>query len=592
MSTQSLQSDEGGRTTAEASPRWKPLRIWPAAVLIAGMILCRYLPTILDNGVPNIWIAAAMGPALCGIAILLWWIAASRATWRERVAGLLGIVAIAVITVLLIDKTMRGPAVLVLTIPLGTAAFGLGAIVCGRMLSFRRTVAALLFAAVGFSVSLALRSDGVWGNFSLGLHARWIPSQEDLLLQGEKNRPAADVTQVNFAEALKHAEWPEFRGPARDSQQHGPQLATDWKADPPEQLWKIAVGPAWSSFAVAGPLLFTQEQRGAFETVVCYKADSGREIWTRQNESRFDDPLGGPGPRGTPTLSGGALYVMGATGWLLKLDPQTGEVLWQKDLRQAADREPPMWGFASSPLVVDSVVIVHAGGKEDKGILAFDTADGKLRWSAAAGDHSYSSPQLATLGGEPCVLMLTNAGLNVLDPTTGDSRLNYDWKTDNYRALQPQLVGDDRILLPTPMTGGTSCIRVSDNAGKLAAKKLWTSRNLKPDFNDLVVYQGHAYGFDGALFTCIDLATGDRDWKGGRYGKGQVLLQAESGLLLVATEVGEVVLLKADPKSSQELGRFQAVEGKTWNHPVLVGDRLYVRNAEQAACYRLPLAKP
>lgn len=590
MTTQSPPADDSGKAVTDSGGRWKPLRVWPAVVLIVVMILCRFLPTLLDS-VPNIWMAGVLGPALGGVAILLWWVAASRATWRERVAGLLGVVAIAGVTLVLIDKSMRGPAVLVLTIPLGMAAFGLGAILCGRLLSFRRTAIALVFALVGFSVSLLLRSDGVWGNFSLGLHARWIPSQEDLLLRAEKTRPVADVTQINFVAALEQPEWPEFRGPHRDGQQHGPQLATDWQANPPERIWQIAVGPAWSSFAVAGPLLFTQEQRGAFETVVCYKADSGREIWTRQIESRFDDPLGGPGPRATPTLAGGALFVMGATGWLLKLDPQTGEVLWQTDLRKEADREPPMWGFASSPLVVDSTVIVHGGGKADKGILAFDTTDGKLRWSAAAGDHSYSSPQLATIGGEPAVLMLTNAGLNVLNPASGESRLNYEWTFDNYRALQPHLVGNDQVLLATPMTGGTRCIRIVNREGKLAADDVWNSRNLKPDFNDLVEYQGHAYGFDGALFTCIDVATGERDWKGGRYGKGQVLLQEESGLLLVATETGEVVLLKADPQASQELGRFQAIEGKTWNHPVLVGDRLYVRNAEQAACYRLPLAK-
>lgn len=133
---------------------------------------------------------------------------------------------------------------------------------------------------------------------------------------------------------------------------------------------------------------------------------------------------------------------------------------------------------------------------------------------------------------------------------------------------------------------GTRRIRVVASDGKWQADEVWTSRNLKPDFNDLVVYQGHAYGFDAAVFTCIDLTTGERNWKGGRYGKGQVLLQAESGLLLVLGEQGEVVLLKADPTSLIELGRFQALTGKTWNHPVLIGDRLR-RDSQEAACYRL-----
>ena len=112
------------------------------------------------------------------------------------------------------------------------------------------------------------------------------------------------------------------------------------------------MGPAWSSFAVAGPMLFTQEQRGPLETVVCYDAETGREIWNQPHEARFDDPLGGPGPRATPTLANGGLFVTGATGMLLCLNPATGAVVWKQDLKKVAGREVPMWGFAASPLVI------------------------------------------------------------------------------------------------------------------------------------------------------------------------------------------------------------------------------------------------
>jgi outer membrane protein assembly factor BamB len=458
------------------------------------------------------------------------------------------------------------------------------------MLSFRRTVIALLMAFVGFGVSTLFRSDGLWGNFALGLHFRWTPTSEDTLVRRESSRQAADVSTDKFSEALAHPEWPDFRGPNRDGQQHGPILSTDWNANPPKQVWKVPVGPGWSSFAVAGPMLFTQEQRGQFETVVCYASESGLEIWTKQVESRFDDPLGGPGPRATPTIADSALYVMGARGNLLKLDPKTGNELWQQEVRKVADREPPMWGFSSSPLVVDSLVIVHAGGKGEKGILAFNTDDGKPQWSAASGDHSYSSPQLSTIDNERVILMLTNAGLNILDPATGAIRLDYKWPFNPYRALQPQVLDGDSVLLPSPMGAGTRRIRVTKTESQMTADEVWTTRDFKPEFNDLVVYKGYAYGFDAAIFTCIDLQTGKRKWKGGRYGKGQVLLQEDSGLLIVMGEQGEVVLLKADPKEPTELGRFQAITGKTWNHPVLIGDRLYVRNAEEAACYRVPLA--
>jgi outer membrane protein assembly factor BamB len=251
----------------------------------------------------------------------------------------------------------------------------------------------------------------------------------------------------------------------------------------------------------------------------------------------------------------------------------------------------PMWGFSSSPLVTGSVAIVYGGGPGDKGgLLAFDVESGKLRWSAAAGSDSYSSPQLNTFAGEQLVLLLSNDGLLCVDPASGKERLNYQWKFQGYRALQPTVVGDV-VLLPTPMNAGTRAIRISKSNGALKAEELWTSRNLKPDFTDLVAFEGYVYGIDGGIFTCLDLKTGERKWKGGRYGKGQALLLESSGLILVAAEDGRVVLLRGDPSEQSEVASFKALEGKTWNHPVVVGDRLYLRNAQEAACYQLPLVE-
>lgn len=590
---------EAASEIADPSPegaegRYRPLRVWPAMLLVVGMVVARTIPKIVTDGPANLWMSAAFGPSLCGLLVLLWWLLFSRATWFERLAGVIGAGVGFAVTLALIDKSMIGPGLMVVTIPMGTAALAIGAMLCRNVLSLRRTVVAVLLAACGFGFSTLLRNDGLWGNFAMGLHWRWQPSPEERMLaarSGQSSTEPAQVAPEEFDLWLAAPQWPAFRGADRNGAQQGPVIATDWSTDPPEQIWKIAVGPAWSSFAVAGELLFTQEQRGAMETVVCYKADSGREVWTRPLESRFEDTLGGPGPRATPTLAGDGLFVMGASGQLMRLDPRTGDVVWQQDLREVADRKPPMWGFCSSPLVVDSVVVVHAGGANEKGTLAFDVETGDRRWSTEAGDHSYSSPHPATVAGEDLVLMLTNVGIDLVDPQTGEKRLGYKWKHEGYRSLQPHLVGGDSILLPTGMGSGTRRIRVAKGDDGWSAEEIWTSRHMKSDFNDLVVYQGHAYGFDGAVFTCIDLETGERAWKGGRYGKGQVLLLEKSGLLLIAGERGELVLVKADPAGHTELAKIEALKGKTWNHPVVVGDRLFIRNAQEAACYRLPLAE-
>ncbi len=572
--------------------KFKPLRAWPVIVVLVVLVAARFVPRMIEGGPPQLVMLSFFAPLVCCGLIVLWWLFASRATIGERIVGLLGIAVAAGGAMALIDKSMRGPAIMLVTVPMGIGLFGLAAILGSKWLSFRRTWLAVLAVILGFGFSTLLKSDGLWGHFEPELRWRWQPTSEDALLAGEHETvDISDLELTDVDQQLRSPDWPAFRGEQRDGRLTGVTLATNWSDDVTKPLWKIPVGPGWSSFSAAGDLLFTQEQRGDMEAVVCYDANTGREVWSHQMESRFDDTMGGPGPRATPTIADGQLFALGANGHLMRLDPKTGDPIWLQDLREVAGRKPPQWGFSSSPLVVGTNVIVHAGGEGDKGILAFDTHTGDLNWSARAGDHSYSSPQLTTIAGQQLVAMLTNKELTLLDASDGTVLLAYSCESESYRALQPQVLDDDSILIATGMGGGIQRVQVTNSDGQWSADEVWSSKHLKPDFNDFVVHNGHAYGFDGLVFTCIDLETGKRKWKKGRYGKGQVLLLADSGQLLITGEKGEVVLLKADSTANTELAKFQAVEGKTWNHPVLSGDRLLVRNSQQAACFRLPLAE-
>ncbi|QDT45871.1 Outer membrane protein assembly factor BamB precursor [Gimesia alba] len=579
--------------TVPATKELKPLRIWPPILLLIGMVLTRLAPRLVESDTALPIMLSVFGPLVCGGLILVWWVLASRATWKEKLMGLFVVLLAGGATLALIDPTMQGPGAMLITGPMGLGLFGIVAVLVSRMKSVKRTLIIVTCSVLGFAFSLLLRAEGMWGDYDMGLAWRWTPTVEDKLLAREDVTPDADQTVLTAAmeSALAKPEWPGFRGALRDGILTGVSLEDDWNPEVGKPLWKISIGPGWSSFVVAGPLLFTQEQRGEEELIVCYNAETGAELWKREIKARFFDPLGGPGPRATPVLVDGALYVQGASGHVLRLDPQTGKIVWQQDIRKVADREPPMWGFSSSPLVVDGMVFIYAGGKEQKGLLAFDAESGDLKWSAPAGDHSYSSPALLTIENQPVIAMLTNKELTLLDPADGTVLLKYDCPSEGQRTLQPQLAGENEIMIATGMGKGIQKIRVTNNDGKWTAEEVWIAPRLKPDFNDFVIYDGHAYGFDGTIFTCFDLNDGKRKWKGGRYGKGQVLLVKDSGHLLVISEQGEVVLLKADPSGHQELATFSALEGKTWNHPVLIGDRLYVRNSEQAAAYRLPVVK-
>lgn len=564
-------------------------RLWPVLVLLVLMVVLRTVPALLAEQTMASRLTLFLGPPICVLLMVVWWLFLSRIPWRERLLGLGGLVLIVIASVSLLERSIsEGFDIIAGFFPSGMAAFVLGFAAAHRLPGRRRILVALVAALLGFGVWTLVRSEGVSGDFSSEYHWRWEQRPEERILADLARRDSVPTTPGADDALLIEAGWPGFRGPGRDGVVPGLTLAEDWNASPPREMWRIPVGPGWSSFAVAGQRLFTQEQRGGDEVVVCYDAATGAEVWNFSYPSRFWESQGGVGPRATPTLRGNGLFAQGAEGLLHRLDPATGEMIWQVDLRADAGREAPVWGFSSSPLVLDDLVVVYAGGEGDRGVLAYGADDGALRWGAPAGAHSYSSPQLLTVAGAQAIAMATDAGMGLLDPADGSVLMSFHKETQ-YRILQPLVVGDASLLMNNRLIG-TSRLDLDHENGQLTARERWTSRSMKSDFSDYVAYQGNLYGFDINIFACIDLETGDRRWKGGRYGHGQVLLLPDAGQLLVLTEDGEVVLLRADPEQHEERARLPVLHGKTWNHPALVGSRLYLRNSEEAVALELATA--
>ena len=405
--------------------------------------------------------------------------------------------------------------------------------------------------------------------------------------------PAATETATGpamSARGFTRVEWPGFRGPARDGVIRDVQIETDWAKAPPVPIWRRPIGPGWSSFAVAGDLLYTQEQRGNDEIVAAYRMTTGEPVWRHRDAARFYESNAGAGPRGTPTLSNGRVYTLGATGIVNALDASSGAVVWWRNAVTDTGVTIPGWGIASSPLVLNDMVIVAASGR----LAAYDAATGKPRWFRSTGGGGYSSPHLTTIGGVTQILFLSGGGAIGVAPADGAVLWQHALWESATGIVQPATVEGDILIAAGDAMGGIGIRRlaIAHGPGGWTAQERWTSRGLKPYFNDFVVHKGHAFGFDGSILSCIDLKDGARKWKGGRYGGGQLVLFADQDLLLVTSEEGELALVKATPDQFTEVtARIPAIEGKTWNHPVVIGDVLLVRNGQEMAAFRLSLAR-
>jgi outer membrane protein assembly factor BamB len=597
------------------TPR-EPLRLWPGVV--AAILLC-----ILRYGVPLVspdaFVIGFFGAVLCAVAILIWWLFFSRAPWVERIGGIVVIVAAFFLTKPLLHKSiaggMMGMMYPIYALPpvLGPVFVAWASLTRGFSDVVRRaTMIAAIFFACG--VWLLFRTDGIIGSGSQ-VTWRWTKTAEErLLARGgddanvtapKSSAPAAPVSSdepvaVHTTAATtpmlaprasfraKEAEWPGFRGRNRDSAIDGVRINTDWTASPPVQLWRRQIGPGWSSFAVSGDVLYTQEQRGESEEVAAYRVSTGQPVWRHRDQVRFWESNGGAGPRATPTINNDRIYTFGATGILNALDADTGARVWSRNVATDAEKAVPMWGFASSPLVIDDLVIVAASGR----LAAYDAATGKRRWLGPPRPGSYSSPHLYNVDGVQQIVLLSAAGVTSVSPADGAVLWEQEWDGGGTTIVQPALAGDGDLLINAIATSGGLGLRrlgVTHASNGWNVTERWTSTGLKPYFNDFVVHKGHAFGFDGSILSCIDLSDGHRTWKGGRYGNGQLVLLADEDLLLVLSEEGELALVKATPDQFTEVARFKAIEGKTWNHPVLIRDTLLVRNGEEMAAFKLAL---
>ena len=562
------------------------LRLWPAVLFaLTGFLVSMGVAQFGSTNEHSI-LSLFLAPMGAFALLLLWWLFASRVPWLDRGIGivLLGL-ALAALYLGQNNADISMVRVIFTMFALPYLAYG---VVIVFVLSSSRCWGVQRWLATGYIIlATAILSlmtvEGWGGDLRPGIIWRWDVA------------PAMSVESPNAVATLPakvgEDDWPAFRGAHNDGILSGVTFATDW-ATPPAELWRQEVGSGWSSFTVIGDYFYTQEQRGDYETVICRNVATGEIVWINSVEAHFVE-ITGPGPRATPTYKDGKLYTHGALGAVQCLDAATGEVLWKRDLVKDTGARVPQWGFACSPLIVDDLMFLVAGDDDESdggsAVVAYEIATGEIAWNKGKGKTGYNTPHLTSIDDVPQILMISHFGIQSFTAETGEVLWEHEWRSTRYpRVIQPVITDEGAVFIGTPDGQGTLRIDVALVDGAWTVTEAWNSKKLRPYFNDGVYRAGHLYGFDGNRITCVDIETGANKWSGDRTG-GQMLLIEDMEAILILSEDGEVILIKADPDEYTIISRFQAITGKTWNHPVIANGKLFVRNSAEMACYELKM---
>ncbi len=542
-------------TGSSAKPHVSPRRVrWKSGLaVVASGLAATWVAGRMAPDDTNRMIRIFMGIGLTYLALLIWWFLFSGVKIWVRIGSWILLTAV---------------------------------LICAAMASVKN---------VSFEGDMKPHLQFVWDPPSPSEQAqKWLqenaPSETSSTVVPVAESPAAVIVPAASPRiVIADTDWPRYAGWHGNREISEPQCTFDWQQHPPKEMWRHPVGDAWSSFAVVGSRLWTQEQRGPMECVVCYATDTGRELWRREDSARYETPQGAIGPRGTPTVTEDAVFALGATGILNALDPLNGEQRWQRNICADADAEMIEWGMSGSPLVHGQTVIVDAGGHKDKAVIAYDRRTGDIVWAAGNHQAGYASPRMERIGDVLQLIVFHGDGLAGLDPSNGTLFWEYPW-TNQYKVnvAQPMLSGT-QILLSSGYDAGCVLLdptRLTD--GKPA--EVWPpNKNLKLKFNEAVQRGDFVFGLDDGILACIDVKSGERTWKGGRYRYGQILLWGDK--LIVQSEAGYVAVVEANSEKYIEVTRLEALNDRTWNMPVVNQGRLFVRNAAEAACYELPPAE-
>jgi outer membrane protein assembly factor BamB len=369
-------------------------------------------------------------------------------------------------------------------------------------------------------------------------------------------------------------------------------LSEDWGKEGPRVVWKKDMGEGYSGPVLADGKVVQCHRIGGELIVQCFDAATGNEVWRFARATKFQDgAYFDSGPRPTPTIRDGKVFLHGTDGFVAALDFKTGHEVWSLHTKERFGLSGNWHGNVCSPLVTDNAVILNVGSTNDAGIVAFDRESGRVLWQATRDKPSCASPMIARLGGQPQLLVITRSALRALDPASGKEY--WHWRTrkqssgDVY-AASPVVLGD-QVLLSGWYKLGMTLLNVSDGA----AASVWESDDaISAHYALPIVHGGFVYGYHGhgwerggPTLRCVDLATGKLKWEQEKAGSGTIIRTGDN--LLILAETGELLLGKASPDGFKATAHAQILGRTVRSYPAVADGFVYVKGPRQLVCIDL-----
>ncbi len=377
------------------------------------------------------------------------------------------------------------------------------------------------------------------------------------------------VIALSAATLVQAGDWPMYRG----ADHTGISAETGWfDADAGVKvLWEKKIGKGFGSIAIGGGRAYAMgssgQKKGAKDTVYCFDAKTGKQIWTFSYPAELEPKLHEGGPGATPTIDGDNVYTVSKQGEVRCFSADKGAVKWTAKIKS----KKPGWGFAGSPLVAGDLVIFNAGSAG----TAFNKTTGKQVWSSGPGLSGYATPVPIERDGKPHVIIFTQKSVVIVAVADGKKVWQAPWETKyDINAADPIVVGEN-LFISSAYNKGCCLLPL----GKADPKPIWRNKNMKNKMSGCVVLDGFAYGFDESKLACLDLKTGEQKWSESSLKRGT--LMAADGKLILLSEKGKLVIAKASPEGYKELSSGVILEAGTrcWTMPALANGLIYARNA-------------